>query len=98
MKNKLSSLFVSCVVSLSAMGININEVNSMESANEGMNTNFLINGNFDDSLNNWLTIGQGINPYHPEDPGRGNFTIENQKLEINIINSGNTIYSVMLYL
>jgi hypothetical protein len=60
-------------------------------------SNLLKNWNFSDSLKNWQTIGQGTNPYHPEDPGRADFKIENGVLEVKIKNSGNGIYSIMLY-
>jgi hypothetical protein len=60
-------------------------------------SNLLKNGDFSDSLKNWQTIGQGTNLYHPEDPGRADFNIENGVLEVKIKNPGNGIYSIMLY-
>jgi hypothetical protein len=60
-------------------------------------SNLIQNGDFKDSLNNWTMIGVGTNPYHPADPGRANFTVENGKLVIDITNQGTGIYSIMLY-
>jgi hypothetical protein len=60
-------------------------------------SNLLKNGDFSDSLKNWQTIGQGTNPFHPEDPARADFIIENGVLEVKINNPGNNIYSIMLY-
>jgi hypothetical protein len=59
--------------------------------------NLLKNGDFSDSLKNWLLIGPGVNPYHPTDPGRADFKVENGVLEVKIKNSGISIYSVMIY-
>lgn len=70
---------------------------SREKLNEVSVVNLLKNGDFSDSLKNWLLIGPGVNPYHPEDPGRAVFKVENGELEVNITNSGQSIYSIMLY-
>jgi len=60
-------------------------------------SNLIQNGDFKDSLKNWLTIGNGTNPYHPADPGRADFAIENGALSINITNQGTVKFSIMLY-
>lgn len=60
-------------------------------------SNLIKNGDFSNSLKNWMTIGEGINPYHPADPGRAGFKIENGLLEIDIKNPGKSIWSVMLF-
>ena len=59
--------------------------------------NLLKNGNFSDSLKNWLFIGQGVNSYHPADPGRADFKVENGEIEVKIKNKGISIYSIMIY-
>ena len=61
------------------------------------NPNLIKNGSFDSDLQNWIIIGDGPNPYHPEDPGRADFTIENGVVEIDIKNQGISIWSIMLY-
>jgi hypothetical protein len=60
-------------------------------------SNLIKNGDFKDTLKNWSTIGIGTNPYHPADPGRAAFTVENGMLSIDIKNQGTGIYSIMLY-
>jgi hypothetical protein len=60
-------------------------------------SNLIKNGDFSDSLNNWSLIGVGINPYHPADPGRADFTVNNGMISIDIKNQGIGIWSVMLY-
>jgi hypothetical protein len=65
--------------------------------NAGNDSNLLKNGDFNDSLKNWMTVGQSTNLYHPEDPGRADFKIVNEILEVKIKNPGNNIYSIMLY-
>ncbi len=59
--------------------------------------NVLKNGDFKSSLEYWSTIGQGVNPYHPADPGRADFQIDQGKLEIGITNPGVDVWSVMVY-
>jgi len=59
--------------------------------------NLIVNGDFADSLKNWLLIGQGTNPYHPNDPGRASFSVTNGVLKIDIANQGQDEYSIMLY-
>ncbi|MGE5804153.1 MAG: carbohydrate binding domain-containing protein [Ignavibacteria bacterium] len=59
--------------------------------------NLLQNGDFNSGLYNWRKVGDGPNPYHPEDPGRGTFTIKNGVLEIDINNEGISIWSIMLF-
>lgn len=60
-------------------------------------TNLIKNYDFNDSFKNWILIGNTTNPYHPEDPGRANFSTENGMAEINITNQGQSIWSIMLY-
>ena len=60
-------------------------------------TNLIQNGDFNDSLDHWLMNGVGPNPYHPTDPGRADFTIENGILTIDIKDQGVDLWSVMLY-
>lgn len=60
------------------------------------NTNLIRNGDFR-SLEGWLTIGQGVNLYHSEDPGRADFKAEDGTLRIAIRNEGISIWSVMVY-
>jgi hypothetical protein len=61
------------------------------------NSNIIRNGDFNSSLNDWILIGQGTNPYHPEDPGSAVFSIENGVLKIDIKNQGTWEYSIMVY-
>ena len=61
------------------------------------NPNLIQNGDFNNSLEHWSTIGQGTNPYHPGDPGQAAFKIEDGLLGIEIQNQGVSIWSVMLY-
>jgi len=72
-------------------------LNLSEIKNISFISNLIQNGDFSDDLNNWLKIGVGTNPYHPADPGRAGFTIENGVLSIDITNQGTGIYSIMLY-
>lgn len=72
--------------------LNLSEISSISFAN-----NLIQNGDFSDSLKHWLIVGMGVNPYHPSDPGRADFTIENGILSINITNQGTDLWSVMLY-
>jgi hypothetical protein len=58
--------------------------------------NLLENGDFQESLEHWIIIGNGTNPYHPEDPGRAAFEAKDGYLEISIRNPGKSIWSVML--
>ncbi len=60
-------------------------------------TNLVKNGDFSDSLNNWLLIGNGTNPYHPTDPGRADFSTVNGVLTIDIKNQGTWEFSIMAY-
>lgn len=60
-------------------------------------SNLVKNSDFSDSFNHWILIGNTTNPYHPEDPGRANFTTENGIAEISITNQGTSIWSIMLY-
>lgn len=59
--------------------------------------NIIRNGDFNSGLYNWRLIGDGPNPYHPEDPGSANFTINNGVLQIDISNEGISIWSIMLF-
>jgi hypothetical protein len=59
--------------------------------------NLIKNGDFIGSLDSWLCIGQGTNPYHPQDPGRAEFTVEKGVLKIVIKNQGTSAYSIMVY-
>ena len=77
-----------------ADSINLEDIKSISFGN---NQNLIKNGEFNFALENWLTIGQGNNPYHPEDPGRAGFNIEGGILEIDISNQGISIWSIMLY-
>ncbi len=60
-------------------------------------SNLIKNGDFNSSLDGWSVIGQGTNPYHPEDPGRADFAVSNGVLSIDIKNQGTWEYSIMLY-
>lgn len=60
-------------------------------------SNLVKNGEFNSSLDNWILIGNGTNPYHPEDPGRADFAVANGVLSIDIKNQGTWEYSIMLY-
>lgn len=55
------------------------------------------NGDFSRGLERWLTVGQGTNRYHPEDPGRAAFRVQNGIVQIDIRNEGISIWSVLLY-
>jgi hypothetical protein len=76
----------------SADSINFADIKSIT-----FDANLIRNGSFDNSLQNWILIGDKTNPYHPEDPGRADFSINNGTLEINITNQGISIWSIMLY-
>jgi len=58
--------------------------------------NLLENGGFEGSFEHWTIIGNGTNPYHPEDPGRAEFETRDGYGEISIRNPGRSIWSVML--
>lgn len=74
--------------------INLADIKSISFKN---NPNLIKNGSFDSDLQNWILIGNGPNPYHPEDAGRADFTIENGVVGIDIKNQGISIWSIMLY-
>lgn len=59
--------------------------------------NLIKNGDLANSLEGWLTVGQGPNSYHPEDPGRADFKVENGVLQIAIRDQGISIWSIMVY-
>jgi len=60
-------------------------------------SNLIKNGDFGTSLDGWSCIGQGVNPYHPADPGRAEFAVVNGVLSVDIKNQGTGEYSIMLY-
>lgn len=60
-------------------------------------SNLIKNGDFNDSLKNWILIGKGINPYHPQDHGRADFSVINGVLTVNITNQGTWEFSIMVY-
>jgi hypothetical protein len=66
-------------------------------APKNSNASLIQNGDFSRGLESWLIIGQGVNSYHPEDPGRAGFSVQNGVLRIDIRNDGISIWSVMLY-
>jgi len=63
----------------------------------GRGPNLIRNGDFARALENWRTIGDGPNTYHPGDPGRAAFRVEDGSLAIEIRDQGTSIWSVMLY-
>lgn len=63
----------------------------------GRGPNLIRNGDFARALENWRTTGDRPNTYHPEDPGRAAFGIEDRSLAIEIRDQGISIWSVMLY-
>jgi hypothetical protein len=73
---------------------------SLKSALEslkGTGASLVQNGDFSHGLEDWLTVGQGINSHHPEDPGRATFRVRDGIVLIDIRNEGISIWSVMLY-
>ena len=73
----------------------IGEIQKKSLNNTG--NNLVKNGEFSETMKDWLIIGEGINHYHPEDPGRASFSIEDGILKVKIINPGISIWSIMLY-
>jgi hypothetical protein len=61
------------------------------------NLNLVKNGDFGKLLESWLTVGRGTNSYHPEDPGRAEFKVENGVLRVTIGDQGISIWSIMVY-
>ncbi len=60
-------------------------------------SNLVKNGDFNESKKYWTFIGEGENSYHPEDPGRADFTVADGVLSVNITNQGMWEYSIMVY-
>jgi hypothetical protein len=86
-----------CIVFCAALfGCSPNKIVQRVTATSNLN-NLAINGEFMETTKDWEIIGEGINPYHPEDPGRAAFSIEDGNLKINISDPGSSIWSIMLY-
>ncbi|HTX93148.1 MAG TPA: carbohydrate binding domain-containing protein [Anaerolineales bacterium] len=60
-------------------------------------SNLVKNGDFSRSMDGWLTIGQGTNPYHPGDPGRADYKVRNGWVEVDIRDQGFNTWSLILY-
>lgn len=75
-----------------SVDVNIADIKSIY-----FSTNLIKNYDFSDSFDNWLLIGDTTNPYHPSDPGRADFEINDGVASINITNQGLDLWSVMLY-
>jgi hypothetical protein len=98
MKVPIAAVALNVVFLLS--GISVCQNQPLKPARESSvdtGASLITNGNFSSSLQSWYTVGEGTNRFHPEDPGRAKFTVQNGILQIDIHDQGNTIWSVMLY-
>ena len=98
-KNLLWRVTACLIPFLAGCALNRNSITAAgtTTSKPAQNPNLIKNGDFDCSLENWLTIGQEKNPFHPDDPGRAVFRIKKGMLEVEIKDQGISIWSVMLY-